>query len=72
MKKRLALMLFAGITIVASPARPQTSGTNLVMSAHWDDNSYIQGTVTFGKVNSSGPDTLIATKTLSQGRANLN
>lgn len=71
MKKGIALLLFAAITIIASPAKPQTSGTNLVMGAHWDDKSYIQGTVTLAKVNASGPDTIIATKSLSQGWTNI-
>jgi hypothetical protein len=71
MKKRLALLLFAVITLITPVARPQTSGTNLVMGAHWDNNSVIQGTVTLAKVNSSGPDTPITTKTLSQGWTNV-
>jgi len=41
------------------------------MSAHWDDGTNIQGTVTFGKQNASGPDTVVVTQTLSNGRANV-
>jgi hypothetical protein len=41
------------------------------MSAHWDDGTNIQGTVTFSKQNASGPDTVVVTQTLSNGRANL-
>ena len=71
MKKRLALMFFVGVAILISRARPETSGTVLVMSAHWDNNTNIQGTVAFSKINSSGPDTIIATTTLSEGWARL-
>ena len=41
------------------------------MSAHWDDGTNIQGTVTFSKQNASGPDTVVVTRTLSNGRANV-
>jgi hypothetical protein len=41
------------------------------MSAHWDDGTNIQGTVTFSKQNASGPDTVVVTQTLSNGRANV-
>jgi hypothetical protein len=59
------------ITVFALPARPQTSATNLVMSAHWDDGTYIQGTVTLDQLNGSRPDTVVVTKTLSYGRASV-
>ena len=71
MKKRFAFALFAASTIFTSAAIPQTSGTNLVMQAHWDNNSAIQGTVTLGLVNSSGPNTVIATNTLSKGSTSI-
>jgi hypothetical protein len=57
--------------VLALPASPQTSATNLVMGAHWDDGTAIQGTVTLGQLNASGPDTVIATKTLSNGRTSV-
>jgi hypothetical protein len=41
------------------------------MSARWDDASNVQGTVTFGKQNASGPDRVIVTKTLSNGSTNV-
>jgi hypothetical protein len=63
--------LLCMITVFVIPARPQTSTTNLVMGAHWDDGTSIQGTVTLGQVNASGPDTVIATKTLSSGWTNV-
>ncbi len=53
------------------PARPQTTATNLVMIAHWDDGTNIEGTVTLGQLNASGPETVIATKTLSNGRTSV-
>jgi hypothetical protein len=63
--------------VFALPARPptsatnQTSATNLVMGAHWDDGTDIQGTVTLARLNASGPDTVIVTKTLSDGRTSV-
>jgi hypothetical protein len=57
--------------VFALPARPQTSATNLVMVAHWDDGTDIQGTVALGRLNASGPDTVIVTKTLSDGRTSV-
>jgi|SRR5580704_11071571 hypothetical protein len=57
--------------VFAPPARPQTSATNLVMGAHWDDGTDISGTVTLVQLNASGPDTAIATKTLSNGRSSV-
>jgi len=41
------------------------------MVAHWDDATDIQGTVTLGRLNASGPDTVIVTKTLSDGRTSV-
>ena len=57
--------------VFALPARPQTSATNLVMSAHWDDGTDVQGTVILGQLSALGPDTVIATKTLSNGRTSV-
>jgi hypothetical protein len=59
------------ISMFALPARPQTSSTDLVMAAHWDDGTAILGTVTLGQMNAAGPDTVITTKTLSNGRTNV-
>lgn len=58
-------------TLFALTARPQSSATNLVMGAHWDDGTTVQGTVTLGQPNASGPDTVIAKKTLSGGWTNV-
>jgi len=41
------------------------------MIAHWDDGTNIQGTVTLGQQNASGPDTVIVSQTLSNGAANV-
>jgi hypothetical protein len=41
------------------------------MSARWDDGSSVQGTVTLGKQNASGPDTIIVTQALSNGSTNV-
>ena len=71
MKKRIALVLLAVGMAFAATAVPQTAGTNLVMGARWDNRHYIDGTVTLGKVNTAGPDTIIATKTLSKGWTNI-
>jgi hypothetical protein len=71
LKSYLFIVLLCMIAVFALPARPQTSATNLVMVAHWDDGTNIEGTVTLGQLNASGPDTVIATKTLSNGRTNL-
>jgi len=71
LKNYLCILLLCMTTVFALPARPQTSTTSLSMSAHWDDGTNIQGTVTFSKQNASGPDTVVVTQTLSNGRANV-
>ena len=71
MNKRLALLLVVVCALFVSPAKPQSTGTNLVMGAHWDNNAYIQGTVTISKLNGTAPETVIVTKTLSQGWSNV-
>ena len=71
MKNYLIIVLLCMTVLFALPARPQTPTTNLEMSAHWDDGTNIQGTVTLGQQNASGPDTVIVTETLSNGRVNV-
>jgi hypothetical protein len=71
LKKYFFAVLLFMTMLIALPARPQTSTTNLVMGAHWDDGTTVQGTVTLGRQNASGPDTVIATKTLSAGWTNV-
>jgi hypothetical protein len=71
LKNYLCVILLCMTTVFALPARPQTSTTSLSLSARWDDGTNVQGTVTFGKQNASGPDTVVATQSLSNGRANV-
>ncbi len=71
MKKYFITVLICMTAVFALPARPQTSATNLVMSAHWDDGTDVQGTVILGQLSALGPDTVIATKTLSNGRTSV-
>lgn len=71
MKNHLAIILLCLTTVFALPAQPQNSTTSLSMSAHWDDGSNIHGTVTFSKQNASGPDTVVFTQTLSNGRVSV-
>jgi hypothetical protein len=54
--------------IIPITTRPAvTAGTQLVMGAHWDDGTYVNGTVILGKVTAWGPDTVAANKALSNG-----
>ena len=71
MKIYLSFVWLCMTAVLALPASPQTSSTNLVMAAHWDDGTAIQGTVTLGQLNASGPDAVVATKTLLNGRASV-
>ena len=71
MKNYIIIVLLCITSLFALPARPQTTATDLVMAAHWDDGTAIQGTVTLGQLNASGPDTVIATKTLSNAHASV-
>jgi hypothetical protein len=71
LKNYFFAVLLCMTTFFALPARPQTSTTNLVMIARWDDGTNIQGGVTLGRQNASGPDTVIVTETLSNGEANV-
>lgn len=67
MKNYLITILLCVTAVCALPARPQAATTNLVMTAHWDDGTTIQGTVTLGQQNASGPDTVVVAETLSNG-----
>jgi len=71
MKSYFVVVLLCMTSLFAVPTSSQTSATNLVMHAHWDDGTSIQGTVTLGQPNASGPDTVIVTKTLSNGHASV-
>jgi hypothetical protein len=72
LKNYVLIALLCMVTVFALPARTQTSVTNLVMGAHWDDGSTIDGTVTIGKANVSGPDTVMSTRILNSGWTNVN
>lgn len=68
MKRYLSIGVMLLVAVVTSlPAHSQTSTTTLQMSAHWDDGTSVAGTVTLGKVNSTGPDTVLYKTTLSGG-----
>lgn len=72
MRRFLALVSLAfAVTILACPARPQTSGSTLTLQARWDNNTNVQGAVTLTKVNLTGPNTVVAAGTLSRGRASV-
>jgi hypothetical protein len=71
LKNYIFLFLLCVNVVFALPASPQTSATNLVMSAHWDDGTNINGTVTLGQQNASGPDTVIGTAALANGKTSL-
>ena len=72
MRKFVALVSLAiASTLLAYSAHPQSVGTTLVMQAHWDNSSPVQGTVTLSQPNLTGPDTVIVTKTLSKGRTSV-
>jgi hypothetical protein len=55
----------------SAPVRPQSSGTNLVMRAHWDTGGAVSGTVTLSLLNAAGPDTVLVTKNLYNGGASF-
>lgn len=67
----IACMLLLAV-LLAGPAKTQTTGTQLVLSAHWDDNSAVAGNVNLALVGPSGQQTVLATKVLSSyGRTNF-
>ena len=70
--KSYVLFALLGITAICPPAaRPQTLGTNLVMSARWDDRTHVEGSVTLAQTNPVGPDTIIVTQVLNKGYASV-
>jgi hypothetical protein len=71
-RRKSAIALFLVIAVLCSaPAQPQSSGTDLVMHAHWDTGAAVPGTVALSHVNAVGPDTLVATKNLTNGGASF-
>jgi hypothetical protein len=70
MKKLLYIAATLAIAVLCSvQAQTETTGTNLVIHANWDTRSDVEGVVTLGKVNTIGPETIIVTRSLSDGRA---
>jgi len=69
--KNFLVLALVGLAVVLSPAaNSQALGTSLVMTARWDDNSRIDGTVTLTKVTPTGEATLV-TQSLSRGRVSV-
>jgi hypothetical protein len=72
MRNRFRIALLLVITALASvPARPQTSGTNLVLHAHWDTGAAVSGTVTLSQLNATSLDTVLVTRNLLNGGASF-
>jgi hypothetical protein len=70
MRKHLSAVFILVVAAMGSaPARPQTTDTDLVMYAHWDDGSAVTGTAILAVVNSSGHATVLASTTLWNGWA---
>jgi hypothetical protein len=55
--------------LCSTQAQTETPGTNLVIHANWDTRSDVEGVVTLGQVRTKGPETIIVTRSLSNGRA---
>jgi hypothetical protein len=71
MKTYFFVALLCLLALSPIPALAQSSGTTLSISASWDDETPIDGTVTLGLVHIVGADSILATKTLSNGRASV-
>ncbi|MBZ5644144.1 MAG: hypothetical protein LAO19_15385 [Acidobacteriia bacterium] len=62
-----AMCVFA--LLFSTQAQTQTAGTNLVIHANWDSKSAVDGVVTLGQMNLKGPETVIVSRNLWNGRA---
>jgi hypothetical protein len=71
MKKCRILAFLVVAAIFPQLARPQTTGTSLILSARWDDGTRIIGTVTLLQQTAVGTTTVIATEPLIRGRADV-
>jgi hypothetical protein len=71
LKSYLMTVLLCITAMFALQARPETSGTELVMTAHWDNGSAVEGTVTLEQLNAPGSDAATITKALSNGSASV-
>jgi hypothetical protein len=68
MSKWLGMIFLLLGTLIGSPANSESSGTHLMMTAHWDNMEPIRGTVTLVRASVSKD---IVAKPLSQGRAEV-
>ena len=72
MKKLVCIAAALAIAVLCSAtAQTQTTGTTLAIHAHWDTGTNVQGVVTLGQVNTTGPDTVLVTKNLAAGGASF-
>jgi len=70
-KRHLTVLIIACLLIVSAQARSQVEGTELALSAHWDDKSAVAGSVTIAAAHVIGADTVLATKVLNSGAASV-
>jgi hypothetical protein len=69
-KKLLYVAATLAIAVLCSTqAQTETTGTNLVIHANWDTKSDVEGVVTLSQVHAKGPETIVVTRSLSDGRA---
>ena len=58
--------ILALATLFSGPARPQTTtSTELILTAHWDDETAVAGSVHLAMLGPSGTQAVIATQKLS-------
>jgi hypothetical protein len=70
-KRHLIALIAICLAMLSPQARPQVEGTELALSARWDDTSAVAGKVTIAAVHAVGADTVLATKVLSNGSASV-
>jgi hypothetical protein len=70
-KRHLIALVAICLAMFSAQARPQVEGTELTLSAHWDDMSAVAGSVTIAAVHVIGADTLVAKKALNAGTASV-
>jgi hypothetical protein len=72
MRRCLGVISLILMSLVAVPANPEASGTNLIMKAHWNNNQAIRGTVTLIRATMHQAETTIVAKPLYEGQAEVN
>jgi hypothetical protein len=72
MRKYMGFVFLLLVSLFANPANPETSGTNLILTAHWDNQQAVQGTVTLVKANLLTENNVVVAKPLVQGVASVN